>query len=101
MRTGRTFSIGAAVTRGPLVYCAEEADNNGSTHRLAIGKPPAPEQIKFSTIPDGLLKGVKTISLPGVEVEGEQAKSLDIKLVPYYSWNNRGLQTMSVWIPRK
>ena len=89
-----------AVTRGPLVYCAEEVDNNGQVQRLAIGRPPAAGQIKISTIPDGVLKGVNTISFPAVERQGDQERPLDIHLVPYYSWNNRGAKSMTVWIPR-
>ena len=89
-----------AVTRGPLVYCAEEVDTNGRTQRLAIGKLPAAEQIKISTIPDGILKGVSKISFPGVEPQGDKEQAVDIHLVPYYSWNNRGAKSMTVWIPR-
>jgi hypothetical protein len=89
-----------AVTRGPLVYCAEEVDNNGKAQRLAIGKPPATGRIKISTIPDGVLKGVKMISFPAIERQGDQERPLDIHLVPYYSWNNRGAKSMAVWIPR-
>ena len=89
-----------AVTRGPLVYCAEEPDNNGKTQRLAIGKLPEAGQTGISTIPDGLLKGASMISFPAVEVQGDQTKPLDIHLIPYYSWNNRGPKSMTVWIPR-
>jgi DUF1680 family protein len=89
-----------AVTRGPLVYCAEEEDNNGTVQRLAIPKLPAPEKIKVSTVQDGVLKGVPAISFPAVEIQGEEKKPLDIHLVPYYGWNNRGNKSMSVWIPR-
>jgi hypothetical protein len=89
-----------AVTRGPLVYCAEEVDNNGPTQRLAIGASPAAGRIKISTIPDGILKGVSKISFPAIELQGDKARALDIHLVPYYSWNNRGAKSMTVWIPR-
>jgi DUF1680 family protein len=89
-----------AVTRGPLVYCVEEADNNGRVQRLAVKKPPAPEQVKLSTIQDGVLKGVTMISFPATEREGDEEKPLTIHLVPYYSWCNRGNKSMNVWIPR-
>ncbi len=89
-----------AVTRGPLVYCVEEVDNNGPVQRLAIGKLPAAGDIKVSTVQDGLLKGVSMISFPAVERVSDKERPLKIHLVPYYSWNNRGAKSMTVWIPR-
>jgi len=89
-----------AVTRGPLVYCVEEADNNGRVQRLAVKKLPAPEQIKLSTIEDGILKGVTMISLPAVERVDKEERPSTIHLVPYYGWCNRGSKSMNVWIPR-
>ena len=113
-----------AVTRGPLLYCAEEVDNNGLVQRLAIPKLPGAEQIKVSTVQEGVLKGVRMIGFPAVEhLVGEERPSasqlvhsndfyywppdilgeerpLTIHLVPYYSWDNRGGKSMIVWIPR-
>jgi hypothetical protein len=89
-----------AVTRGPLVYCAEEADNNGPVRRLAIPKPPAAGEIKVSTIQDGILKGVTTISFPARERLDGNERALNMHLVPYYSWDNRGDKSMAVWIPQ-
>ena len=80
-----------AFTRGPLVYCAEGVDNNGPVKRFTIGKLPTADQVKISTIQDGVLKGVNMISFPASE---------RIHLVPYYSWENRGNKSMVVWIPR-
>ncbi|MHC4248464.1 MAG: beta-L-arabinofuranosidase domain-containing protein [Planctomycetota bacterium] len=89
-----------AVTRGPLVYCVEEADNNGKVQRLAVGKLPGAEQVKLSTVQDGILKGVTMVSFPGVERQGDEERPSTIHLVPYYSWCNRGSKSMNVWIPR-
>lgn len=89
-----------AFTRGPLVYCAEAVDNNGSVQRIAVANLPAADQIKIATIPDGVLKGVTMISFPAVErLEGKELPAT-IQLVPYYSWDNRGDDSMAVWIPR-
>jgi DUF1680 family protein len=89
-----------AVTRGPLVYCAEEVDNNGPVHRLAIPELPEADQIEVHKIPDGVLKGVRLASIPGVERIDGKEEPVSINLVPYYSWANRGDKSMVVWIPQ-
>jgi len=33
------------------------------------------------------------------EVAPAEVKSINIKLVPYFAWGNRGDTDMSVWIP--
>jgi len=30
----------------------------------------------------------------------EQEEDLEITLIPYYAWNNRGISEMTVWLPR-
>lgn len=75
-----------AVTRGPLVYCAEEIDNDGPIQNLFIGN--IDESLaKTSTITSGVLQGLKQIKIP------------NINLIPYYAWCNRGDdETMMVWL---
>lgn len=75
-----------SITRGPLVYCAEEIDNNLPTQQLSL-KGADESQATVSPIEEGILKGIHQIQLP------------EIKLLPYYAWCNRGdNRTMSVWI---
>ncbi|MEK6235413.1 MAG: glycoside hydrolase family 127 protein, partial [Planctomycetales bacterium] len=117
------FSGRVAATRGPLVYCAEEADNGMQVQRLAVSELPTQDQIKISTIQKGILKGVRMISFPGDErldvptnLSGREfaatlasplmpykgkERPATIRLVPYYSWNNRGEKSMTVWLPHK
>lgn len=117
------FSGRVAVTRGPLLYCAEEIDNGMRVQRLAIPKLPAAGQVRVSTISDGILKGVKKISFPAVErldykeITGNREfraslgqplapykgreRPVTLGLVPYYSWDNRGDESMAVWLPHK
>jgi DUF1680 family protein len=33
------------------------------------------------------------------EFRPAQAKAIDVKLVPYYAWGNRGPSEMTVWLP--
>ena len=35
------------------------------------------------------------------EAGGETAEPLDVTLIPYYAWNNRGVGEMTVWLPRR
>ncbi len=111
-----------AVTRGPFVFCAEEIDNGMQVQRLAVPQLPKPEQVKVTSIKGGLLDGMPMISFPGVEqLEGETLENREfrvylaqplkpyegktrpatIRLVPYFSWNNRGEKSMTAWIPHK
>ncbi|TPF86978.1 hypothetical protein BW13_03245 [Bifidobacterium sp. UTCIF-37] len=99
-----------AVTRGPLVYCAEQADNAGDLwdYRLADGVTGADATVAFE--PD-LLGGVDTVSLPAVResadpddaplyLDADEPRSGDpatLKLIPYYVWANRDLGQMRVF----
>ncbi|BAQ32454.1 glycoside hydrolase family 127 protein [Bifidobacterium scardovii] len=101
-----------AVMRGPLVYCAEEADNPGELWRYAVDADAAKAQAAFE--PD-LLGGVETVSVPGSrEAEDSEdaplyasadeplaEESVTVKLVPYYSWANRTLGGMRVWLRKR
>jgi len=98
-----------AITRGPLVYCAEQADNLASkkvdergdiVQRFFIPTPPDPSDVQTAIIEEGLLKGVPRVSVPAMEVIGDSAKASTVKLIPYYAWNNRGEESMIVWLPR-
>lgn len=55
-----------AVTRGPLVYCAEEVDNAGPVQRLYLGDVNE-SQAKVANISSGVLQGLESITLPGME----------------------------------
>lgn len=76
-----------AVTRGPVVYCAEEADNSCGVQELTI-KPCSDASV--SAFKDGALKGI-----PAIRCQG----SRPVTLIPYFAWDNRGdAQTMTVWL---
>lgn len=84
-----------AITRGPLVYCAEEADN-GVVQQLSL----ADGKTGTRTIVEGPLKGIPRIETPGKRVEADGSATLkQLVLIPYYAWCNRGDdQSMTVWI---
>lgn len=88
-----------AVQRGPLVYCAEGADNGGQALNLSI-----PDDARFTVEHrDDLLGGLTLIRTRGllnqaVTSGSEAARAVEIVMVPYYAWNHRGPNPMAVWL---
>lgn len=100
----------AAVQRGPVVYCLEEADNGKDLHLLKMD-----ENAQFETQE----KQIATESVIALRAQGwkqrqrAQDGELDGKLyfahtkteyerttltwIPYYAWANRGEGEMQVW----
>lgn len=75
-----------SLERGPLVYTVEQADNANVD---AVSIDPG---TKFTVKKQPkLLKGIYTI-------EGKTAGKTFIA-IPYYSWSNRGVGEMKVWLP--
>ena len=84
-----------AVTRGPLVYCAEGADN-GIVQQLSLTSGEARTRL----IAEGPLESMTQIGIRGVRDDAGVRTPAEITLIPYYAWNNRGDdQTMRVWLP--
>lgn len=89
-----------AVTCGPLVYCAEEVDNDRPVQRFFIKDVPEISSVKQEPIEEGVLNGVVRIEFSaGINID-EDIQESNVKLVPYYAWNNRGEKSMIVWFPR-
>ncbi len=88
-----------AVTRGPLVYCAEGVDNDGPVQRFLIERLPEPSAIKTERIERGVLENVVKVSFPSSEAGIANGGRRDLTMIPYYAWNNRGNGSMIVWIP--
>ncbi len=96
-----------AVERGPLVYCAEGADNQG----FSIFNFLMPRQPQF-TVADQQINGkrdvnflVKAISVKGKAVEQDAqgnptVQDATLTMIPYYAWNHRGPGLMEVWMPQ-
>ena len=87
------------ITRGPLVYCAEQPDNKYPASHYII--PTISRKEQTSIIGEGILKGIPTISLEAEVLKAEETIPATLKLIPYYAWNNRGdNMTMNVWFAR-
>lgn len=92
---------------GPLVYCAEGADNPGGVLNLRVKRDAVPRPLPFSK--DELF-GVRKLAVAGRRVsdrgelysdERPDEADCDITLVPYYAWANRGENEMRVWLPEE
>jgi DUF1680 family protein len=78
-----------ALERGPLVLCAEGADNGGKVlDKVFPGKISLQEQYRTDLL--GGLVTAKMVSKQGGDV---------LNLIPYYAWCNRGPNEMRVWFP--
>lgn len=91
-----------AVERGPLVYCAESADNDFDIQGMLL-----PSRPTFETTdrPD-LLNGIKQLKTQaqalGYDPQGRlQTRNVSLRLIPYYAWNHRGTGKMMVWMPQR
>ena len=97
-----------AVKRGPVVYCLEAADlHDANVFDVAI-----PANIQFSVQPQTIdnshfmaLKGLTQLIQHGnwndalYHEINTALKPVNITLIPYYAWANRGRDDMTVWMP--
>jgi DUF1680 family protein len=80
-----------AIERGPLVYCAEGADNGGNVLGKALSG-----RVRFQTKENKeLLGGVVTVEASASD------NGTALTCIPYYAWCNRGANEMRVWFPQK
>ena len=97
------------VKRGPLVYCLESMDmrGGGSIDNVLI---PAdikliPKKVTIEGSPVVALEGkarlISSNSWEGILYRPVSfaGKTVDIRLIPYYAWGNRGKGEMTVWMP--
>ena len=100
-----------AVKRGPIVYCLEGEDIEGGYN---INDIAIPADIQF-TEQKMSLNGHEMMVLKGEvvlvnqkkwdnqtlyrELQPITKKKVKIQLIPYYAWDNRGIQDMSLWLP--
>ena len=100
-----------AVMRGPIVYCLEGQDIEGG-HR--INDIAIPADIQFTekkmtisghelTVLEGDAMLINKNSWNNNELYRElrpvDKKKVKIRLIPYYAWDNRGIDDMSLWLP--
>jgi len=93
-----------AVKRGPVVYCAEGVDNGDALHLLEILPEEAIEEgttvMEGKVYPTLLVKGRKMLPATGLYHKycKSQYQDIIIKMIPYFTWANRGENEMRVWM---
>jgi uncharacterized protein len=105
-----------AVMRGPLLYCLESADLPDDVNVMDVRLP---REINLQPRYDGqLLGGLVVLEGPAVaiadpdwssgsydspmlykEYVASEPRPLQLKLIPYHAWANRGEPNMTVWLP--
>lgn len=98
-----------AVKRGPIVYCLESIDLPANKKLSDVSLPVTidfkPEQTTIGNSTVTSLSGQAVISEASEwkhELYREvntKASPVNIRLIPYYAWGNRGHSEMSVWLP--
>ena len=97
-----------AVERGPLVYCAEAADNQGEpVLRAVMNKTPKFSVVDGYTIDNTESKGAPSFAVKAITTDAQvleetadgkvAVKQQKLTLIPYYAWNHRGAGEMNVW----
>jgi len=95
---------------GPIVYCLETHDLPADTRIEEVYLPRdfRPEIVNGTGALDGLpLLKTKAFRLPqatnGKQLYGilhpKEPKEIEVTLIPYYAWNNRGTKEMTIWLP--
>ena len=100
-----------AVMRGPIVYCLEGQDISNS---VRINDIAIPADAHFTEVPV-TIAGTKMLALETDalligqdawdnntlyrELRPVSKQKVKIRLIPYYAWDNRGIDDMSLWLP--
>ena len=97
-----------ALQRGPLVYCFEGVDNDNDILSLSLTEN---GQITINPYAEDLLCGTTTLTVSGWKMQQtEDLYSIDkrpeevpytLTAIPYYTWGNRGLSQMRIWMTDK
>ena len=98
-----------AVSRGPLIYCLEEADNTRNLHLVKLTGV-GPDDFEAQWHPEKL-SGIMELHSPGLietdagwgdalfsTVNTIESQPARLTWIPYYSWANRHPGEMRVWI---
>lgn len=89
------------ITRGPILYCAEEPDNQENPRYFIVDE--IGKEFKTERISEGILKGIPALTseFPALRIDETETEA-SLTLIPYYAWNNRGdWKDMNVWFARE
>ena len=99
-----------AIRRGPIVYCLESIDLPDDVGIMNIGVS-SKAQFQNHYVND-LLGGITVLDTKAYvgtgddwdktlyrRISPQERNVVDIRLIPYYAWGNRGDSEMTVWLP--
>ncbi|MFW9822024.1 MAG: glycoside hydrolase family 127 protein [Candidatus Thorarchaeota archaeon] len=92
-----------ALERGPIVYCLEQADNEGiSLSKLSLEDKTELTSDYHRNLLNGvtIIKGNMNYSKNSADTNNLSKETHNFIAIPYYAWSNRGKGQMIVWIPR-
>ncbi len=92
-----------ALMRGPIVYCAERIDNEVNLHRLCINENDLDPTLEYSG--EAMLYNMSINEFVEEKPQALYSKASErkylptrIKLIPFYTFANRGESDMLVWL---
>lgn len=86
-----------AIERGPIVYCCEWPDNQGSVLDYLLDAN-AELSVRKDQKFDG---GVTVIGAAAKSITNPSSPEHKVTLIPYYLWANRGVGEMTLWLPSR
>ena len=95
----------AALMRGPVVYCIEDTDNAPGIRDLRLPRSADISENRITIDPPG---EVIVLTAEGLRLRSSDSLYDDVppvselaalKAIPYFTWGNRGVGAMKVWIP--
>lgn len=91
-----------AIERGPIVYCAEWADNDFDVLSVFMNLNPKFEVEKKPDLLYGINQLKTNAQILSYDDNGRlTTKDVLLKLIPYYAWAHRGQGSMAVWLPQE
>ena len=99
-----------AIMRGPVVYCLESAD---LPYGVQVSEIHIPRNIQLTprhdrellggvTVLEGAARRIREDDWSGKlyqDIGDDSGEPVQITLIPYYAWANRGVCEMTVWMP--
>jgi DUF1680 family protein len=96
----------AALRRGPLIYCVEEADNpGGPVQTLTLPRDaalePDPRPDLFGGVVTLKAAAQRLVASPEAALYASRpppSRNAPLTAIPYFLWSNRGSGSMQVWL---
>ncbi len=85
------------ISKGPVLYCAEEAGNQAQMLNIAIPENTVTKEAGMAT--DQRIKDILLLETDAIEKTDNGQQEVKLSLLPYFAWNNRGNGAMQMWFP--